>query len=71
MIQDLQNEFDDNEGKNPNAFDLDVYLENMKEINQTIIDLSIANQVLSTKTAFICTVKEADDIMNSQMTDLK
>ncbi len=39
----------------------DVYFVKPEDLNKTLVQLSVANQVLSTKTAFICVVEEAGD----------
>ncbi len=43
------------------GYESDVYFVKPYDLNKTLVQLSVTNQVLSTKTAFICVVEEAID----------
>ncbi len=47
----------------------DIYFAEKSDLSKKLVQLSIANQVLSTKTAFICVVEEGGDSKRQELAD--
>jgi hypothetical protein len=48
----------------------DVYFAEKSDLSKKLVQLSTENQVLSTKTAYICVVEEAGDAKKQEVADI-